>query len=101
MTKSDLAADLSVRATIPSSRAEHVVNVIFEAMTEALMKGEGIELRGFGSFTVREYKGYTGRNPRTGQAVNVAPKKLPFFKVGRELKELVDQSRNSGPGREE
>jgi integration host factor subunit beta len=62
-------------------------------MTEALQRGEGIEIRGFGSFTVRPYKEYSGRNPRTGAPVPVPPKRLPFFKVGKELKELVNNSR--------
>ncbi len=93
MTKSDLVTTLSNRTAIPSSRAELVVNVIFDAMTESLLAGEGIEIRGFGSFSVRNYDGYTGRNPRTGDPVEVAPKRLPFFKVGRELKESVDRGR--------
>jgi integration host factor subunit beta len=70
-----------------------VVNCVFDSMTEALQRGEGIEIRGFGSFTVRPYKPYSGRNPRTGQPVSVPAKKLPFFKVGKELKELVNNSR--------
>lgn len=90
MTKSDLVASLATQPAIPGSKAEHVVNVIFDVMTEALAAGERIELRGFGSFSVRHYKGYTGRNPRTGEPVEVAPKRLPFFKVGKELSELVD-----------
>jgi integration host factor subunit beta len=64
-------------------------------MTEALQRGEGIEIRGFGSFSVRPYKPYAGRNPRTGNPVPVSAKRLPFFKVGKELKELVDQSRHT------
>jgi integration host factor subunit beta len=63
-------------------------------MIEALERGEGIEIRGFGSFTMRPYKPYSGRNPRTGQAVSVPAKRLPFFKVGKELKELVNNSRS-------
>jgi len=93
MTKSDLVTALAAHTDLPASKAEHVVNVIFDAMTEALAAGEGVELRGFGSFTVRHYDGYTGRNPRTGEAVEVAPKRLPFFKVGKELKEMVDNGR--------
>lgn len=93
MTKSDLINALAARANITHSRAEQVVNVIFEAMTESLVGGEGIEIRGFGSFSVRSYKGYKGRNPRTGEPVEVAPKRLPFFKVGKELKELVNRGR--------
>jgi integration host factor subunit beta len=71
-----------------------VVNCVFDTMTEALQRGEGIEIRGFGSFTVRPYKPYDGRNPRTGQPVPVPAKRLPFFKVGKELKELVNGSRH-------
>jgi len=91
MTKSDLIAALAARTSITASQAERVVNAIFESMTDALVGGEGIETRGFGTFTVRLYDGYTGRNPRTGEAVEVKPKKLPFFKVGKELKEMVDR----------
>ena len=93
MTKSDLIATLAARSDITAGRAEQVVNTIFDAMSEALVDGEGIELRGFGSFSIREYKGYTGRNPRTGEQVKVSPKRLPFFKVGKELKEMINQSR--------
>jgi integration host factor subunit beta len=93
MTKSDLINALAARTAITHSRAEQVVNVIFESMTESLVDGEGIEIRGFGSFSVRSYMGYKGRNPRTGEPVEVAPKRLPFFKVGKELKELVNKGR--------
>ncbi len=91
MTKSDLVNALAARADITQARAEQVVNVIFESMADSLVKGEGIEIRGFGSFSVRDYRGYTGRNPRTGEPVDVAPKRLPFFKVGKELRELVNR----------
>jgi len=90
MTKSDLIEAVAGRTTITRSRAEAVVNCVFDAMTDALVNGEGIEVRGFGSFTVRQYKPYDGRNPRTGEAVHVASKRLPFFKAGKELKERVD-----------
>ncbi len=90
MTKSELIEELARRTQITKSRAELVVNRIFESMSEALARGDGIEVRGFGSFTVRQYKSYTGRNPRTADPVEVGPKKLPFFKVGKELKELVN-----------
>ena len=79
---------------LTKARAELVVNCVFDAMTEALQRGEGIEIRGFGSFTVRPYKPYSGRNPRTGAPVPVPAKRLPFFKVGKELKELVNNSRH-------
>jgi integration host factor subunit beta len=92
MTKSELIDAVAKRTRITKSRAELVVNCIFESMTASLDRGEGIEIRGFGSFTVREYKPYNGRNPRTGKPVPVPEKRLPFFKVGKELKELVNQS---------
>jgi integration host factor subunit beta len=94
VTKSELIDALAERGNLTKARAELVVNCVFDAMTEALEKGEGIEIRGFGSFTVRPYKPYSGRNPRTGEPVPVPAKRLPFFKVGKELKELVNSSRN-------
>jgi integration host factor subunit beta len=90
MTKSELIDAVANKTNITKSRAELVVNCIFESMTDALKNGEGIEIRGFGSFSVRQYKPYNGRNPRTGNPVNVASKRLPFFKVGKELKEKVN-----------
>jgi integration host factor subunit beta len=90
MTKSELIDVVAQRTKITKSRAEQVVNCVFDSMTTALEKGEGIEIRGFGSFTVRHYRAYNGRNPRTGRPVPVPPKRLPFFKVGKELKELVN-----------
>ncbi len=95
MTKSELIDAVAERTQITKSRAEQVVNCVFDAMTASLERGEGIEIRGFGSFTVREYKAYNGRNPRTGRPVPVPEKRLPFFKVGKELKELVNQG--TGP----
>src|SRR5687768_14212055 len=93
MTKSELIEAITTRGEITKARAELVVNCVFDTMTEALRRGEGIEIRGFGSFTVRPYKAYTGRNPRTGQSVSVPAKRLPFFKVGKELREIVNSSR--------
>ena len=93
MTKSELIDAIAARADLTKARAEMVVNCVFDTMTSALQAGEGIEIRGFGSFTVRPYKPYDGRNPRTGQPVPVPAKRLPFFKVGKELKELVNESR--------
>lgn len=93
MTKSELIEALTARGEITKARAEQVVNCVFDTMTSALKRGEGIEIRGFGSFTVRPYKAYTGRNPRTGQSVPVPSKRLPFFKVGKELREIVDESK--------
>jgi integration host factor subunit beta len=93
MTKSELIDAIAGRGELTKARAELVVNCIFDAMAETLQRGEGIEIRGFGSFTVRPYKPYNGRNPRTGQPVPVPAKRLPFFKVGKDLKELVNNSR--------
>jgi len=90
MTKADLITKLAERAKIQHRQAEIVVNLVFDSMIDALKKNDRIEIRDFGSFTNREYKGYQGRNPKTGQVVQVSPKKVPFFKVGKELKELVD-----------
>jgi integration host factor subunit beta len=92
MTKSELIDAIAARADLTKARAELVVNCVFDTMTDALKAGQGIEIRGFGSFTVRPYKPYAGRNPRTGNAVPVPAKRLPFFKVGKELKELVNDS---------
>ena len=90
MTKSDLIDVLCETQKLPKGRAELLVHIIFDAMEAALKKGERIEIRGFGSFEIRNYRSYEGRNPRTGVAVSVKPKRLPFFKVGKELKERVN-----------
>lgn len=92
MTKSELIERVSEAAKLTKGKAELVVGTIFGAMTEAMVRGEGIEIRGFGSFTVRQYKSYEGRNPRTGGSVHVKPKRLPFFKVGKELRARVNLS---------
>ena len=94
MTKSELIDAIAARGELTKARAEQVVGCVFDLMTEALQRGEGIEIRGFGSFTVRPYEPYSGRNPRTGEPVPVPAKRLPFFKVGKELKELVNASRH-------
>lgn len=91
MNKSELIAELAQEAEIQESVAEFVVNEIIGAMTNALINNEGIEIRGLGSFTVKEYQAYTGRNPKSGTTIRVSPKKLPFFKVGKELKERVNK----------
>ncbi len=90
MNKSELVEKLAERARITKKRAEQVVNLVFDQMTQALKRGERIEIRGFGSFTSKSYDAYTGRNPRTGETIHVPAKRLPFFKVGKELKERVD-----------
>ncbi len=90
MTKADLIDLIAERTKMPHGRAELLICQMFDAMVDALRKGEGIEIRGFGSFSIRAYKEYQGRNPRTGEAVHVRPKRLAFFKVGKELRERVN-----------
>ncbi|MEM6954346.1 MAG: HU family DNA-binding protein [Myxococcota bacterium] len=92
MTKSELIEAVAQRTRVTKSRAEQVVNCVFDAMTESLAGGDGIEIRGFGSFTIRHHRAYSGRNPRTGEPVAVPKKRLPLFKAGKELRELVNQS---------
>jgi integration host factor subunit beta len=89
MNKSELVEHLALTKDISNKRAEEIVNLIFASMTEALAEGDRIEIRGLGSFVIKEYESYTGRNPKTGEQIRVKPKKLPFFKVGKELKERV------------
>lgn len=91
MTKADLINVIADRAKLQHKQSEIVVNLVFNMMIDALMKNDRIEIRGFGSFVNREYGAYKGRNPKTGQIVDVAPKRVPFFKVGKELKEMVDR----------
>src|SRR3954468_7945409 len=90
VTKSDLIETVAQKLHLPKGKAELIVNCVFDSMEEALRKGDRIEIRGFGSFEIRHYKAYEGRNPRTGDPVGVQPKRLPFFKVGKDLKEKVD-----------
>ena len=90
MNKSDLISAFALKENLTDKNALAIVNMIFDGFTEALKKGDRIELRGFGSFTVREYGAYSGRNPKTGKKVQVGSKRLPFFKVGKELKERVN-----------
>lgn len=90
MTKSELIEKLSETLKLPAGKAEAIVNTVFDSMVKALERGEGIEIRGFGSFTVRKYRAYEGRNPRTGETVHVAEKRLPFFKVGKDLRDRVN-----------
>jgi len=90
MTKSDLIKALSIKENLTEKQAADIINLVFGGFTGTLKKGGGIEIRGFGSFRVRKYKSYSGRNPKTGKDIKVKPKKLPFFKVGKELKEMVD-----------
>lgn len=100
MTKSELIERVAEQAKLSKGRAELVVNAVFDAMVDALRRGDGIEIRGFGTFTVRHYKPYQGRNPRTGDPVRVSPKRLPYFKVGKELRERINGVRGEAPASE-
>jgi len=90
MNKSQLVEALAKAENLTIKTAEEVVNNVFKEMEKALIKGSRIEIRGLGSFKVKDYTSYNGRNPKTGKIIRVESKKLPFFKVGRELKEMVD-----------
>ena len=90
MNKSDLIEGLSKSEDLTKTKAEEVVDLLFSEMTNALAAGDRVEVRGLGSFKVKSYGGYKGRNPKTGKQIKVKPKKLPFFKCGKELKERVD-----------
>ena len=90
MNKADLMENLRRETGLKKDKAERIVNILFEEMSNALAKGNRVEIRGFCSFYVKDYKSYVGRNPKTGEQVHIAPKKLPFFKCGKELKERVD-----------
>jgi integration host factor subunit beta len=94
MNKSDLIQELSRQIGISSKEASNIINTILQTMIQSLVDGENVEIRGFGSFSVRQYESYTGRNPKTGEKTVVKAKKLPFFKVGKELKEAVDGGSN-------
>jgi len=90
MNKSDLVTTLAKEMDLPLRKSEEIVDTVFKIMADALQAGSRIEVRGFGSFIVKEYKGYTGRNPKSGDEIVVSRKRLPFFKAGKELKELVN-----------
>jgi integration host factor subunit beta len=94
VTKADIVNTVAERVNLQHKQAEMVVNLIFDMMTDALKRDDRIEIRGFGSFVNRSYGSYQGRNPKTGESVKVPPKRVPFFKVGKELKELVDFPQN-------
>ena len=90
MLKSDLIEKVAKELNMNHDITQLVINNIFDTMTDALAKGESIEIRGFGSFSIRHYKGREGRNPKTSERVTVPPRKKPFFKVGKEIKNRVN-----------
>ncbi|MGO8991654.1 MAG: HU family DNA-binding protein [bacterium] len=91
MNKANLIKQVSEKTSIELKAAKVIVDTFFDAIRESLEKGDRIEIRGFGTFVVRHYGAYKGRNPKTGEIVHVLPKKLPYFKVGREMKKLVNR----------
>jgi integration host factor subunit beta len=91
MNRSQLIRRLAEHKRLPVKNTASVVNVVFDSIGESLGNGNRVEIRGFGSFKVKDYNSYQGRNPRTGEAIQVREKKLPYFKVGKELKYRVDK----------
>jgi integration host factor subunit beta len=91
MTKAELVEDVAKAAELTKKDAERLVEIVFESIIETLNHGEKIELRGFGSFRVRERGARRGRNPKTGDPVNIPAKRVPYFKPGKELKELINE----------
>ena len=92
LTKADLIEEVLRVTELPRKESETIVETIFESIIDALQKGDKIEIRGFGSFRTRQRRGRVGRNPKTGAKVEVPPKKIPFFKPSKELKDLVNDA---------
>ena len=90
MTKSDLIEHVAELNKVSKGRAEALVNAVFACLADALRRDERVEIRGLGSFEIRRYGAYRGRNPRTGDSVAVQPKRLPFFKADKDLKDLIN-----------
>ncbi len=94
MNKSELIEALAQEINVPLREADTITNTILDTLADSLVNNNGIEIRGFGSFVVKEYDSYQGRNPKSGKKIKVPPKKLPFFKVGKELRERVNAAAN-------
>lgn len=90
MNKSELIKTLADKNNLQMDEATRIVNTFFQSIKDALINGDRVEIRGFGSFKVKDYEGYNGRNPKTGISVKVKPKRLPFFRPGKELKEFIN-----------
>jgi len=90
MNKSELIEALAQELRVSHKEAAAITNTVIDTMVDSLARGESIEIRGFGSFVIKQYDAYDGRNPKTGKQITVKPKKLPFFKVGKELRERVN-----------
>ncbi len=96
MTKAELVDEVARVVQLTKKQAELIVNIVFDSIVDSLRSGQKIELRGFGSFRLRSRKSRTGRNPKTGEKVEVPSKKIPYFKPGKELKELINKSLGEG-----
>jgi integration host factor subunit beta len=94
MNKAELIEAIRRKSGLSRNKAKEVVELFFDEMAKTLAKGDRVEIRGFCSIYVKNYKGYEGRNPKTGQPTQVPPKKLPFFKCGKELRDLVDNKQS-------
>jgi len=90
MTKAELVDNVAEKVDLTKKQTEVIVNILFNSITEALSEGDKVELRGFGSFRIRSRNPREGRNPKTGDAVHIPAKRVPFFKAGKELREMVD-----------
>jgi integration host factor subunit beta len=90
MTKAELVERVAEKINLTKKQTETIVNILLNSITEALSNGDKVELRGFGSFRIRERNPREGRNPKTGETVSIPAKKVPFFKAGKELREMVD-----------
>lgn len=90
MNKSELIKTLAEQKGLHVDDSAEIVGAFVDSIKEALVRGDRVEIRGFGSFKIKEYRGYVGRNPKTGSVVDVTPKKLPFFRPGKELKEYLN-----------
>ena len=98
MTKAELVDEVARVVQLTKKQAETIVNIVFDSIVDSLRSGQKIELRGFGSFRLRSRKSRTGRNPKTGEKVDVPSKKIPYFKPGKELKELINKAMGDGSG---
>ena len=101
MTKAELVEKVANQINLTKKQTEVVVNTVFSSITDSLAEGKKVELRGFGSFRIRQRNARVGRNPKSGQKVDVPSKKVPFFKAGKELRELVDEREAEEAAREE
>ena len=101
MTKAELVEKVANQINLTKKQTEVVVNTVFSSITDSLAEGKKVELRGFGSFRIRQRNARVGRNPKSGQKVDVPSKKVPFFKAGKELRELVDEREAEVAAREE